>query len=371
MIGDKQIQEAGDNAQQIQATNVNVFNMGIDEKRAREIFNEMYTVARRDFTQDAYECANERVARFEESLMPKVMKIDGALESFADPSFQFLLTRAHKAAASTEREKDYDLLSELLIHRMQTGGERKRRTGINRAVEIIDLIDDDALCGITVAYAVEKILPIVDSVSEGLDILNCLFEKLSYMELPTGQEWLEHLDVLDVIRISRFGSLKKIEEYYPEQLPGYVCSGIDVESSNYKEALTMLREASLSENILVPNELKDGFVRLPVVNKLQIRELKLIKRLQVDGNNTQVLIGLSERQKDVLEKIFTLYNNEEKLKKEVISRFIDEWDKRDALRALRIWWNNIPISFDISIVGKVLAHANAQRCEESIPPLEQ
>lgn len=370
MGGDKQIQKAGDNSQQVQANNINII-MGIDEKRAREIFNEMYTVARRDFTQDAYECANERVAKFEESLMPKIMKIDGALKFFADPSFQFLLTRAHKTAASTEREKDYDLLSELLIYRVQTGGERKKRIGITRAVEIIDEIDDDALCGITVAYAVTGIQPKAGSVLEGLDTLNSLFEKLIYMGLPTGREWLEHLDILDTVRISRFGNLKKIEQYYPDAMPGYVCSGIDIESSNYKAALTMLREVGLSERFLVPNELKDGFVRLPVINKSQIRKLKPIEQMNMDGKNTQVLTELSERQKNVLENIFTLYNHEEKLKKEVISRFIDEWDKRSALRMLHTWWDSIPVAFDISIVGRVLAHANAQRCYKTFPPLEE
>ena len=34
------------------------------------------------------------------------------------------------------------------------------------------------------------------------------------------------------------------------------------------------------------------------------------------------------------------------------------------------WWNEIPMAFDITAVGTVLAHANAQRCDSSIPPLE-
>lgn len=53
--------------------------------------------------------------------MPKIVQIDGALEKFAEPSFQFLLTEAHKTAASTERKADYELLSELLVHRIQKG----------------------------------------------------------------------------------------------------------------------------------------------------------------------------------------------------------------------------------------------------------
>ena len=102
-MSDKQVQKAGNNAQQMQAEIINITNVsGIDEKRAREIFNEMYAIARKDFTQDAYQCANERVAKFEEALMPKMLKVEGALQKFSDPSFQFLITEAHKTAASTE-----------------------------------------------------------------------------------------------------------------------------------------------------------------------------------------------------------------------------------------------------------------------------
>ncbi len=59
--------------------------------------------------------------------------------------FQLLLVEAQKAAASTERVADYDLLSELLIHRFEKGENRVMRAGISRAVEIVDKISDDAM----------------------------------------------------------------------------------------------------------------------------------------------------------------------------------------------------------------------------------
>lgn len=50
--------------------------------------------------------------------------------------------------------------------------------------------------------------------------------------------------------------------------------------------------------------------------------------------------------------------------------FALEWKKRETLNLLLKWWNEIPMAFDITAVGTVLAHANAQRCDSSIPPLE-
>lgn len=148
IMSDKQVQKAGDNAQQLQAGTINVTNniiSGIDEKKAREIFNEMYTVARKEFTQEAYQCANERVTKFEEAFMPKVLNLEEALQKFSDPSFQFLITEAHKTAASTEREADYELLSELLLHRVKSDKDRKVYAGIKKAIGIVDQVDDDAL----------------------------------------------------------------------------------------------------------------------------------------------------------------------------------------------------------------------------------
>lgn len=152
-MGNKQNQKAGDNSQQLQADNM-IVHLGIDEKRAREIYQEMNLQVRRDYTKEALEIANSRVTEFENKLLPKMDAVDGALEAFADPSFQLLLVEAQKTAASTERPADYELLSELLIHRFQKGENRITRAGISRAVEIVDKISDDALLGLTVFHSV-------------------------------------------------------------------------------------------------------------------------------------------------------------------------------------------------------------------------
>ncbi|MBQ7976571.1 MAG: hypothetical protein IJ300_12875 [Clostridia bacterium] len=118
MATDKQIQKAGDNAQQFQTENV-IINMGITEERAREIFKEMTAVTIKEYTQDAYEVAIKRIDMFEDLLMNKIDKVNGLLDAFADPSFQFLLVDAQKTAAASDREADYEMLTELLVHRVE------------------------------------------------------------------------------------------------------------------------------------------------------------------------------------------------------------------------------------------------------------
>lgn len=213
-FGNKQAQKSGDNSQLVQAGTVNIYN-GIDEKRTREICAETYAMVRKEFTFDAYACANERVKQFENRLLPKMLQIEGALNAFSDLSFQFLLTSAQKTAAATERGADYDLLSELLICRIEKGESRKNRTGISYAVEIVDKIDDDALCALTLMHATGMVMPMACLCNDGLKVLNDMYEKLLYMELPVGSDWIEHLDILGAVRVNILGHFKKFEEYCP------------------------------------------------------------------------------------------------------------------------------------------------------------
>ena len=368
MIGDKQAQRAGDNSQLMQAGTINIYN-GIDEKRAREICAETYAVARRDFTADAYACANERVQQFEDSLLPKMQQIEGALSAFADPSFQFLLASAQRTAAATERDTDYDMLSELLVCRITKGQARKNRAGISRAVEIIDKIDDDALCALTVVHAVNKVTPLSGSCKSGLKVLADLFEKLMYMELPLGTDWIDHLDILDTVRINSVSSFKKIADYYPERLSGYSAAGICINSENYKNASSILSEAGLNSSFLVPNELLDGYVKLPIVGKKEIKNLTVTRNSVVNGNLIHRQSRINEKEIEALEAVWNLYNTDAEVKKVAVSAFMDEWDSYPSLKKLRIWWDSLPLAFDITHVGTVLAHTNARRCDKTIPEL--
>lgn len=367
-MADKQNQKAGDNSQQLQADNM-VVNIGIDEKRAREIYQEMNLQLRKDYTKEALNIANTRVKKFENKLMPKMESVEGALEAFADPSFQLLLVEAQKTAASTERPADYDLLSELLIHRFQKGKNRATRAGISRAVEIVDEISDDALLGLTVVHAMTYFSPVTGDIFQGLDVLNELFGKIIYGKLPTRNDWLDHLDILDAVRINSFGKLKKIQEFYPKLLDGYTEIGIEKKSENYDKVIELIKNAALPQNILVDNVLNTDFARIALPNKEQINSLKLHQSFVQHGKLITVQIPITKSQLDTIKSIYDLYKNDANLKNQNIKIFMEEWDKRSNLKNLREWWDNINTSFQITCVGKVLAHSNAQRCDKSLPPL--
>lgn len=365
----KQNQKAGHGSTNIQSENLTVY-VGIDEKRAREIYQEMNLQLRKDYSREALKIAENRVAEFENRLMPKMEQVDGALEAFADPGFQLLLVEAQKTAAATERPEDYDLLSELLIHRFQKGENRTARAGISLAVEIVDKISDEALLGLTVAHAVSSFLPTSGDIRQGLDTLDDLFGKIIYGDLPAGHDWLDHLDILDATRLNSFGSMKKVNQYYPEVLSGYVDVGIEKDSENHERSTQILKDNSLPPNLIVDHAFNDNFVRLLIPGRKQIDSLSLRLQANVHGQLVQVPVELTQEQKTALNSIYDLYSQDQKLKEGSVNLFMEEWNKRRNLNNLRTWWDDISTSFSLTSVGKVLAHSNAQRCDKGLPPLD-
>lgn len=354
-MADKHIQKAGDNSQMVQVQTVNI---GIDEKRVREILEEQLSIALRDFTEDANLTANSRSKAFNTSLLKRMVE-ESALTAFSDPSFQILLIEAQKRAASTEREKDYDLLSELMVHRFQKGSNRIIRAGISRAVEIVDQISDDALLGITVFHSVSYFIPTSGDMMVGLKVLDDLFDKVIYDTLPTNNNWLDHLDILDAVRISSFGGMKLLEDYWYEQFDGYLKNGIEENSKKHNEAKEILTKASFDQNCLVKNTSNQKYVKLSVLNKGRISNLSITTGL--------VSRPITEDEKSALEKIYDIYDGAKISKDD----FVKEIEKYPSLKKLREWWNTLKAqNIQITSVGRVLAHSNAHRIDRNLPPLD-
>lgn len=367
MINDtNQTQTAGDNAQQVQGQNVTIINqIGITEQRAREIDAELYAIAKRDFSYEAEQKIDERVRKLEDRVIPRLSRIEGALQNFADPSFQVFLTKANKAAACTDRELDYDLISELLVHRVQKKDSQKDKLGITKAVEIVDQITETSLSGLTVFYAVSQWEPIADELERGLTLLNKLYGSLPIQNLPYNQDWLDELDILDALRMSSISTLKKLEDYWEERFSGFVAVGIKKNGENWDVVEKKLESVNLSTSDLVDNVLIEGYLLLPVIYKNKIE--KLVYQTSVDGK--MVKSPISEDQKKVFYDIFEMYDRSNELKQKVKKAFVEKIDSYENLKIVRQWWNSIPHALNVTSVGRILAHINAKRCEPSLPDL--
>lgn len=355
-----EIQKAGNNSTQIQAGVINIQN-GITEDRAREIYKEEFEKVA-EFTEEAKSIAIQRVKELEERLIPKISRIDKGLEFFSNPDFQFLLIEAQKTAARSERSMDYDLLSELLTHRVNPDLNREKRLGIKKAVEIVDSISDEALLGLTVIHTVSRYVPLTGDIGIGMNVLEDIFDKVIYDKLPEGSHWLDHLDLLGAVRIID-GNLRPILDYYSSVLNGYVCVGILKGSEDHRKAIDLLESVSLSNEILSENIFVPDHVRLCITS---LNDINSTTKIVTQSVNTQ----LNVQQVEILKEIILLYSKDKKLLQQSKDKFSEMWDNKKSLKMLKDWWGKIPFSIQITEVGKVLAYANAKRYDSSLPPID-
>ena len=366
-----QSQSAGDNSTQMQATVINnnyyTSVTGIDEIRARDICKEEFAVACQNWTKEAIIIAEQRVHQLEDRLMPKMVAFDKSLSFFGDPAFQFTLRQAQISAASSDRESDYEMLSKLLLHRIEQGDKLDRRLGVCKAIEIVNQVTEEALIGLTMVYVVTKFIPVSNNVNEGLSVLDRLYGKvLDGNKLPTDNGWMENLDLLSAIRlgVQSINKFKKFDEYIPMQLKKYLVSGIDENSEEYKELRNEFIKVGLLTNCFVQHGLKPDFVKLSIDDE--------IDKIHIDltcENGSILTVPLSEEQKNAMSKAITLLRKDESADNSIKKVLMEKWDDYANLKIVKDWWNCLPVHFSITPAGVALANAYAQSKEPSIPSL--
>ncbi len=367
----KQSQNAGDNSTQMQAAVINnnyyTSVTGIDETRARDICKEEFAVACQNWTQEAIVIAEQRVHQLEDRLMPKMLAYDKSLSFFGDPAFQFTLRQAQISAASSDRESDYEMLSKLLLHRIEQGDNLNRRLGVCKAIEIVNQVTEEALVGLTMVYVVSKFTPVSNNVNEGLSVLDALYGRIiESNKLPKDESWMENLDLLSAIRLGvrSLNKFKKFEEFIPSQLSKYLVSGIDENSKEFSELREEFVKNGFSENSFVPHGLKPGFVKLCVDDDIENIHIN------ITGDSGVILrVPLSQEQKVVMSKAISIVRKDESSNDNLKSHLIEKMDNYSNIKTIKEWWNKLPVYFSITPAGEALANAYAQGKDPSVPSL--
>ena len=162
--------------------------------------------------------------------------------------------------------------------------------------------------------------------------------------------------------MNTWGSMRKFSDYYASQLNGYICVGIEKNTSEYHKALEILNNARIAPEILIDNELLENYVRLAIHGKSQIDYKRTIHR--------ENLIAWPQEQLEAMWKVWELYSSDETKLETVKENFIKLWDRHPVLHTVRGWWEHIPGTLDITRTGKIIAHTNVKRCDPTIPDLE-
>jgi hypothetical protein len=358
----------GDNSQSINNQgNVTINNFtNITAERFGELFDEKLPIALKNYSIESYVVAQGRAIKFRSKLIPRMGEEENGYESFADPAFQALLIEAQKVAVTTEREADYDVLSEMLANRNKMTADRSLLLAVNKAVSILPYLSDAQLAGITVEFCLAIVSPQSNEIDEILEKIDKSYgHVIGDIELPKGDGWLESLEAGGLIKNvkSPHNAFKKSKEIILKNWSRFTITGIKKGSANYDEAIRILRGNNL-EGIIVEHELNDKYVRLYPMDIQSIDNVFLRKETK-NGDKEDIMF--SESQKEALKTVFGLYDNDQKVKEDFQNRFYAKYNEYPNMKKVNEWWDSIPTFYQLTVVGRVLASVNAHRCDSFIP----
>lgn len=344
----EQRQKGGQGSKQVQIAGDYIVNVGITEERAQEI---SLATARRVVEEFAVESRQIIEARIEELDQRVITNLSGAdaLDSFADPAFIRSYRRAQEGAASSERPTDYDMLAALLTDRAKNPRERPRIVGIDGAIDIVDRVDSEALRALTVCNAVAQWTSMAPFVDVGLHLLESIFASLIDGPLPDGTDWLDHLDALNAVRRNSFGGMKTMEQYYGEQLIGYIAPGVAA------DAVPQFVGADLAEEpwpvMILPHELKDGYFRIAVTNAVHLDQI-----LRGAGKSDAYVQTVTSQASSE----FGLGQQDDAARTELMARI----HALPSFGLIAEWWDrHAENGYYITPIGRALARANAFRLD--------
>lgn len=350
-----QHQRAGNDSNQLQILGDVVFNQGVTEETASKIALAVAREVVEGYFAEGRDVAHARIDELEKKLIP-LLSVEGHLDAFRDPAFQVVLREAQVGAASTDRDEDYEMLAGLLNDHAQRGDVRTVRAGLRRAIEVVDQLDADALRALTVHSALTQYSPSSASIRAGFAVMEDLYlELVGNLPLPDGDEWVDHLDVLDAVRINTATSFIPYRDYLSKLLPGYITTGLQDGSDELNIAMTRLR----SENVLiepVAHELKPGYVRFPAASINTFR-----------GDVEKVLgLASSARVIEIIGSDFKL-NEPDPTAADALMVMLEECPH---FFAAVNWWDRARPYFHVTAIGRVLARANAARLYSGeLPPI--
>jgi hypothetical protein len=195
-------------------------------------------------------------------------------------------------------------------------------------------------------------------IEAGLDQLETAFAKIVDGPLPVDADWLDHLDILDAVRLSNGRGMPEFDGLIPGNMIGYVAPGIPASDVTYPGFPRDENWALICDHELLPE-----YLRAPAVSLDQLRTRLRARNFDeyVTGRAIEwasSVMGLGKRDRDA------------------VAALLGEVHRRPILHLVASWWDSIPNSVSLTPVGRSLATANAFRLgagdvlpgEPSAPP---
>ncbi len=352
-------QQARDNSQLFQISTVNI---GITPEELKSIIRQENELLLSNSKIIATREAQKRLDNYTETLIPKLVRSE-LLTAFSEPAIQVLFKKSENTAICTDRKADYEMLSELLIHRINNKSDYTTSVAIEKAITEVNNISIEALMVLTLLFSVTRYVPESGKIRLGLKEIDNLYSKiLNQFNLPNDNRWKENLELVNAIKTFNIGNSKKLENFLYESYEGYSSLGLKKASEQYSEAIEKLTLVGLPKNILVSNEINEEYVRLEIFDKKAISKLSII----INDNGISSIVPLNSAQIAVLEDIYDSYVIKQYNATEEFINLISEFPN---IKKILEWWdkNIVDFSFEITAIGEVLACTNAIRIDNTLP----
>lgn len=347
--------------QSVGTQNITIISQGVSKEEAREISAEMSRKVSNEYFQLSQDLANKRMDSFENTIVERLSQLENGLNSFQNPDFVLSYRKAQIQAATTDDNEAYKMLAELLIHRHNNSNDGYKKTGVDGAIEIVNQLSDASLTALTILACIElSILPADNRLDDGLSVLNDCFASILKNGLPANNDWLDQLDILKAVRVNPISSFKKFDEIMFDRMPGYSTAGIKKDSDEYNKATEIQNKYHMT--ILVDNPLNHEFVIIPMFSRNQLKKFKKF--------GMGFSVPFSESDIKCCEELLNLYSKDTKEITNVKKILIDKIDSYSSFKNIHDWWDKIPKACELTIIGRVLGHANAKKCYSGFPDLD-
>lgn len=347
-----QEQKARSDSVQIQIGKVeNSFGLTIEE--VSKIVKKEIELSLKESALIAEDKAKERLNTFSDTLLPKLEK-SNCIDCFCDPAIQLFFRNTEKTAICTDSKNCYEILSEILIHRIQKKDDYIIIAATNKAVEIADKISEKALLFLTIYLCVNNFYPTSGDIKKGLNNLDNLYKNiLNGQDIPYDMKIVDNLEIVGAIKVSSSISHKKFEDFISTRLDGYSCAGIQMNSKSYKKMKEILMSAKLSEKEVTSKSLLKNYVRINISKKKQLKKYK-------------------EKEKKALNEIYKLYDRSSKKVESAKKEFLQLLESYPNIIKVKDWWNKNIIKSGVVItpVGRVLGHVNAKNLDSRVPNID-
>ena len=102
----------------------------------------------------------------------------------------------------------------------------------------------------------------------------------------------------------------------------------------------------------------------------RIKDISLIKSSNTADGLKIIKTPLTDKQCEVLQTIYKMCANNTQSQQIVKENFGKKIKEYNNLCIIKDWWNSISSAFQITAVGRVLAHSNAKRIDNTLPDMD-